>query len=879
MKLIKWLLWVVLFLVVIAIGAAIFLVTKVDPNDLKPQISQKVEALTGRKLSLNGDLAWQFYPWVGVTLNDFALSNREGFDPENMLEAAQVDVQLKLIPLLSKQLEIGKIILESPKINLSVNQQGETNWDDLAAKGGASAPVTDSPEQAAGAMLGGLVVQGVDISHGEITWDDQAAGQGYHLSDFNISTGSIEPGKPVVFDMGSGVSGTGLPADAQVQIKGSLLLNEAMDVLKLNGLSTELSMDDMQAKLGLASLNFSLESGLLDIDKLTAQLSMDQLNTKIEVSALNYALESQIASLETLAYSGKYDVYPFKGEVLNLAFDVESNSLELGKYALNSEYNSVPLALSGAQLQVDVDKETLNAPALAVELGEARLNLDLQASQLMGDVQASGHLVSNNFNPKLLAAELGLDALADMPETAMQSLKLETDFSGGLSSVAFGDLQLALDKSNLTGDFSMRDFEKPAYRFNLKLDQVNVDDYTGEASPSAAEKSDNGEKSAENVEPAQDASSTTTAASAPDGSTSVALPLAELKGLDVQGEIAIGELRMQGLVSNDVLVKIGAEADRIEISPLRARVYGGESLNTLVYDVSGDVPGVEIASELVSLDMGAFLQAVQISDRFEGFGSVTAKLSSSGLFEKELVSNLNGEIKTQLNDGAIRGVDIQGSLIKAEALVKQLSGKDMGLSADLRDKTEFSEFTSDITIDRGVMTIRSINLQAPAIRVKGGGTVDLNTEQLNLALEVSVVESFEGQGGATLDKLKGETIPMKITGSIDSPSILPDFSKLLQKELERQITKKYLGDGESGESLNDALNRKLNEKIAEELGQEQAPTRATGTTPGTAAESAPEPKAADPAPEADAEPLTDKQKLRKELKKEGAKLLQGLFGS
>ncbi len=177
MKLIKWLLWLVLFLVVIAVGGAIFLVAKVDPNEYKPQISQKVESLTGRKLTLGGDISWRFYPWVGVTLNDFSLSNREGFAPENMIEATQVDVQLKVLPLLSKQLEIGKIDLQSPKINLSVDAQGVSNWDDLSEKGAADAPKIEKPEQAAGAMLGGLVVQGVDISQGEIGWNDQAADQ------------------------------------------------------------------------------------------------------------------------------------------------------------------------------------------------------------------------------------------------------------------------------------------------------------------------------------------------------------------------------------------------------------------------------------------------------------------------------------------------------------------------------------------------------------------------------------------------------------------------------------------------------------------------------------------------------------------------------
>ena len=92
MKLIKWLLWIVLFVAVVAVGGVIFLITKVDPNDLKPQISQKVESFTGRKLDLKGDLSWRFYPWVGVTLNEFSLSNRAGFSPENMLEAHVIAV-------------------------------------------------------------------------------------------------------------------------------------------------------------------------------------------------------------------------------------------------------------------------------------------------------------------------------------------------------------------------------------------------------------------------------------------------------------------------------------------------------------------------------------------------------------------------------------------------------------------------------------------------------------------------------------------------------------------------------------------------------------------------------------------------------------------
>ncbi len=875
MKLIKWLLWLVLFLVVVAIGAAVFLVTKVDPNEFKPQISQQVESLTGRKLNLKGDLEWRFYPWVGVTLNDFSLSNREGFAPDNMLEAAQVDVQLKLLPLISKQLEIGNIVLQSPIISLSLNEQGETNWDDLASKGGATAPVIDKPEQAAGAMLGGLVVQGVDISQGDISWNDQTTNQNYRLENFNLSTGTIEPGTPVSFEMNTGLSGTDLSGSAQIQTKGALLLNETMDAVRLEGLSTQLNMDGTEAKLELTSLDFTLRSGMLNIKSLSSEVSMEQVSAKANIAALSYALESQIASVIKLRYSGQYDIYPFEGEVAELAFDASNNVLKLSGHKASLEYNEVPVALSGTGLRVDLDKETLESPEMNIQLDDAKLNINLQLSGLMSDIKASGHLVSNTFNPRELADKLGVDVLNDMPEKAMQSLTLETDFSGGMTSVGLENMAIKLDESNLAGRFSMQDFAQPAYRFNLQLDEINVDDYTSQASPSEAKQELARDAAADSKAVSENigASGTSPQTSGP-ASAVAELPFEELKGLDIQGEIAIGVLRMQNLLSNDVLVKVGAEADRIEISPLRAQIYGGEVLNTVVYDVSGTVPSVDISSELLSLDMGSFLQAMDISDRFDGFGTVRANLSSSGLMVDEVVSNLNGEIDIQLSDGAIRGVDLQASLIKAEALVKTLSGQETGLSADLGDKTEFSDFRSDIKIEQGVMMVRSIDLKAPAIRVAGGGTVDLNTEQLDLKLDVSIVGSFEGQGGKTLDKLKGQTIPMKITGSLESPSVFPDFSKLLQKELERKLTEKYLGEGASGESFNDALNRTLDAKIAEELGQDQPATM------DSSVENTTDPKPADSAPEeTNEEPLSDKQKLRKELKKEGAKLLQGLFGS
>ena len=875
MKLIKWLLWLILFLVVIAVGGAIFLVSTVDPNDLKPQISRQVESATGRQLHLGGDLAWQFYPWVGVTVNDFALSNREGFSPPNMLEAGQVDVQIRLLPLLSKQLEIGKVVLQSPNISLSVNAAGETNWDDLAGGGASTAPA--QPEAEAGAMLGGLVIQGVDISNGQISWDDQSAGQQYRLDDVNLFTGSIAPGVPVDFQLSTGISGTDLPAPATLEIEGSILLGQAMETLNLSGVDARISMDQASLAAKLEALDYELNKGLIKATGLAVDLSEKSLDLQgeVDLGTLDFDVDGGLLNVDRLTYTGRYQAYPFSGETSAVRFDLTGNRLELGKQTLGSEYNGVAADLQGQEIQLDLARETLMAPALQMNIGEAVVEAGVKVTDLMGDLEATGRLVSNSFNPRQLVEALGMqDLLPELPQPALQSLSLQTGFTGGLNAIALDELSVMLDRSTLTGNFSLADFNQPAYRFDLALDRINVDDYLPESQQEVAQEAG----------PA----------------AVVALPFAELKGLDVQGQVAIGELRVLDLVSNEVLVRVDAGADRIEVSPLNAQVLGGKLENRLVYDIAGAVPAVEIDTATERLDLGQLLRTLQVTDRFDGLGAVKAALTSRGLDADAAVANLNGSIDIRMSDGAIRGVDIQKTLIKTESAISSLVGKDLGLSTDLGDKTEFSEFSGKIKVTDGIMAIRDIDLKAPAIRVGGGGTVDLVKQQLDMKLDVSVVGSFEGQGGATVDKLKGQTIPMKISGPLSDPSILPDVSKILKGEVEKKLTEKLGGDAASGQSLEDTLKGRLNDKLSEKLGGAAAGAAATETAPASPTKSEPnadifsgsgagsdapaasgnadifeEPEQA-PAPSQPQEkPSSVEDQLKEELK---GKLLKGLFG-
>jgi len=904
MKLIKWLLWVVLFVVVVAIGGAVFLMVKVDPNDLKPQISQKVEDLTGRQLTLSGDLSWRFYPWVGVTLNEFSLSNRPGFTPDNMLQAEYVDVQLKLLPLLSKQIEVGKIKLQAPVINLSVNDKGESNWGDLAGAQGAPA-TTGSPEQDAGAMVGGLVIQGVDISKGEIDWNNVQANQQYHLSGFELQTDEIQQLEPIGFDLKTTLSGTDIPDPAQIGLNGAIKVSEAFDSVNLAFLNIDAAMKDMAAKVQLDTLSFAVNTGELlakeikaDLDmpdvkanvganaisfstesnqalveRLVGTVTMPDMTADVDVAKIRYAVDSAQLAVKALKYTAKNELAEVTGQADTLAFDVNKNTLSLAANTLEGKLEALPVKLALENLQLNLDAQTLSIPMLEVQSDEANIKANVEVSQLMGDFQASGHVKTNTLNPRQMLDKLNMDVLADIPSPAVQALQLETDFQGGLTAAKLDKLSLKLDDSTLTGNLAVSNLDRalPSARFDLELDQINLDQYLASegSNANATNQSDPVVAAASSGEQATAAGGSVSSTSANTVADAAALPFQMLKGIDVKGRIGIGELRVDELLSNDVVVQVDTENDRIEISPLSANVYGGQTINALVYDISGDQPAVEMQSTLTTLNLGPMLKALKVTDRLEGFGGMKANLRSTGLNPDQMISTLNGDIDISLQDGSISGVNLQDALMKIEKLYKDLKGKDLKLEGEANDKTEFTSFKTKITAVNGVLNAHDVNLMAPAIRVTGGGNVDLNTEQLDLLIDVAVVASFEGQGGQTLDKLKGLTIPIAITGSFDAPKIRPDLSKLLQQELQKELSKKYLGTEVSGDNFEAALGAKINDRLNKELGIESE-TAATGAD-AAASDAAPEPKKAAPA-EA---PKSAEDQLKDQLKNS---LMKGLFG-
>ncbi len=115
-----------ILMAVLAIGAIAFLV----PEDVvRDQVSALVKQQIGRDLTVRGKTSFSIFPNVGVEMEDVSISNPPGMPGKNLLSMRSLNLNLKLLPLLSRRVEVERFVLVAPVFNLQVDGRGRNNWE------------------------------------------------------------------------------------------------------------------------------------------------------------------------------------------------------------------------------------------------------------------------------------------------------------------------------------------------------------------------------------------------------------------------------------------------------------------------------------------------------------------------------------------------------------------------------------------------------------------------------------------------------------------------------------------------------------------------------------------------------------------------------
>ncbi len=156
-------------LILLPVLAVLALVATFDADSAKPRIIAAVEAATGRKLAIDGPIRLVPGLHPSIEVNDASLSNPAGFSRPQMAVLKRLDLQLALLPLLHRRIEIDRLVIGGADILLELNAAGAGNWQFKPAAVPAPATPARAPE-AAKAAPPAIHIDRIEITDGRIAY-------------------------------------------------------------------------------------------------------------------------------------------------------------------------------------------------------------------------------------------------------------------------------------------------------------------------------------------------------------------------------------------------------------------------------------------------------------------------------------------------------------------------------------------------------------------------------------------------------------------------------------------------------------------------------------------------------------------------------------
>jgi uncharacterized protein involved in outer membrane biogenesis len=187
-------------------------------NSHKDYLLARAQESMGRTMSV-GEIAVTLWGGIGVRLKQFSLSDDPSFSKDPFVSADDLQVNVKLMPLLKKQLEIRNMVLHKPIINVLRDKGGQFNFSSIGGEK-AKKEKAEKEKEKERAEKGGappLEVSLVDVDGGEVRYSDAAQGVDFRATDVDFKIKDINFDRPIDVDLRAAVLGA---AKQNLRLKG-----------------------------------------------------------------------------------------------------------------------------------------------------------------------------------------------------------------------------------------------------------------------------------------------------------------------------------------------------------------------------------------------------------------------------------------------------------------------------------------------------------------------------------------------------------------------------------------------------------------------------------------------------------------------------------
>jgi AsmA protein len=427
--------------------------------------------------------------------------------------------------------------------------------------------------------------------------------------------------------------------------------------------------------------------------------------------------------------------------------------------------------LETASVDVNTDAETIALDEVELAL----LGLDISAAvepfSYAGDITPVAAIKVDAFSLRSLMQRMAIEAPETTDPTALGKVIIDATASVGSTEISLTDLTLVLDDTTFKGRLSIPQGDNDTYTMDLKADNIDLDRYMAPVTEQAAA------NSSEEVP--------------------VEIPAELIRLINARGSLAVDNAHLSGMQFDDVELGLVTNNGNLRLYPISATLFDGKYNGDVRIDASGDIPVLSVNERIEGVQLGALAKAMFEQENISGTINGSFELRGRGADLGAIQRDLDGNIVLELIDGAWEGTDVWYELRRARATFRQEPAPEATLPA----RTQFSEVSASGPVNNGVFTSNDLIAELPFMRITGNGSANFVEATVDYRMSAEVFDKPEFFGDdVSADEIKDFTktvIPLRISGPLASPTIAPDFEKLLKDELKKEVEDKIkdkLGD-------------------------------------------------------------------------------------
>ncbi|MEM7329282.1 MAG: AsmA family protein [Pseudomonadota bacterium] len=794
MKRILTLFGAVLAILIVAAVTVPFLI----PSEVyKAQIESAATKALGRDVTLIGDARLSVLPTLSARVDGVEVANPDGFSDPLMIEAGQLRASVKLLPLISRRVEIAQITLTDPTVRLERLADGRANWE----LGNTTDPAPAEPP----ADGGGGFETGIDraaLANAAVYYRDATTETEFALTEFT-ATARVSALDQPLSSTGSGYF-NGQPFDYRVRLDTLAGLNAAEPVTLAADLGTifgDVSYDGALTLADIVSMDgtFEIASDTLGqvlpflgsddwpilVGNLQSLRAQGTIGGDLETANIDFSKLTLAATGLDLDYAGQITL----GAVPSLNGQVELNAADAQRL-LKPGHALIPLLtmLGNVDFVASVSGPVSTPSLTGITLKQRGQDLVTDYSgmfSLAGEQSLDGMLELSSDNPRAVLSALGTEMPAGQ---SLNALAISGQTTGTLLAPTLDQASITLDDTTASGKVGANlSGTRPRIVANLAMDRLDLTPFLG----SGSQQSD--------PEPSLN-----------EDWDDTPLDLAALNLLNATVTVAANEVVMDQIVLNDALLNTRLDDGRLSAifrqddDTPGFKVFQGNWYGDLVLDASRSTPSLTIEALADSIAAQDMLTALTGFQNLSGIGDVHLDLRSEGSSLKSLIAGLDGKFESDLNQGALKGMNL-AKLVRDASNIRDLVASGNLSIASFRDalspeaETDFSKFIGNLDFNNGVASITNLSIDNPVVGITGAGSIDLGARTLDIRLTPRVDVAATG-AGSTLG-LGNIPIPLRVYGSwsqvrygIDSSAVQAELTARLRDQAAGEIADRIGGD-------------------------------------------------------------------------------------